>query len=139
MALKTLIIKPGGKVEIRAIATAVKGGEQWSCATQEFLQNIGTSLPAELTKISLLLEEFSKRGMIHNQQKFKKLPGTNDLFEFKTTKIRLLCFWDKGGLVICTHGFVKKAQKTDRKEISRAQRLKDQYFNEKSQGTLKHD
>ena len=61
----------------------------------------------------------------------------HDIWEFRTSfgglQIRLLAFWDKTDhketLVIATHGFVKKVDKVPAGEISRALRLKDNYFN----------
>ena len=48
-------------------------------------------------------------------------------------QIRLLAFWDKADiketLVIATHGFIKKVDKVPANEITRALRLKDNYFN----------
>jgi phage-related protein len=63
----------------------------------------------------------------------------NDIWEFRTKyagqQIRLLAFWDKTHkketLVIATHGFIKKVDKVPSKEISRAERLKEKYFNNK--------
>jgi len=65
---------------------------------------------------------------------FKKLKS--DIWEFRTKyaglQIRLLAFWDKTDnkktLVIATHGFIKKVDKVPTKEINRAIRLKDKYF-----------
>ena len=66
---------------------------------------------------------------------FKKL--RNDIWEFRTRfggqQIRLLAFWDKTDkkqtLVIATHGFMKKTDKTPGNEIDRAMRLRNEYFN----------
>ncbi len=68
---------------------------------------------------------------------FKKLQ--NDMWEFRTKyaklQIRLLAFWDKTDnkktLVIATHGFIKKVDKIPEKEIDRAIRLRDKYFENK--------
>ncbi|HET8828930.1 MAG TPA: type II toxin-antitoxin system RelE/ParE family toxin [Pelobium sp.] len=69
---------------------------------------------------------------------FKKLK--NEIWELRTKfgglQIRLLAFWDKSDnkktLVIATHGFIKKVDKVPAKEIDRAERLRDKYFNNKS-------
>lgn len=67
---------------------------------------------------------------------FKKLDDT-DIWEFRTLykgiQYRLLAFWDTDAetLVIATHGFVKKAQKTPRKEINKAEAVRILYFNSK--------
>lgn len=48
---------------------------------------------------------------------------------------RLLAFWDKvreiDTLVIATHGFIKKTQKTPPKEIAKAEEIRKIYFNSK--------
>jgi len=64
----------------------------------------------------------------------------NDIWEFRTKyaglQIRLLAFWDKTGnketLVIATHGFIKKVDKVPAKEVDRALRLKDKYYESKA-------
>jgi phage-related protein len=65
---------------------------------------------------------------------FKKL--TKEIWEFRTkyrsTQYRLLAFWDrkenKDTLVIATHGFIKKTQKTPKSEIDRAIKIREYYF-----------
>jgi phage-related protein len=44
---------------------------------------------------------------------------------------RVFCFFDKGQLVILLNGFQKKTQKTPQKEIEKASKLMDAYFEEK--------
>ncbi|MGM0579587.1 MAG: type II toxin-antitoxin system RelE/ParE family toxin [Bacteroidota bacterium] len=44
---------------------------------------------------------------------------------------RVFCFFDKGQLVILLNGFQKKSQKTPQKEIEKASKLMDAYFEEK--------
>ena len=67
---------------------------------------------------------------------FKKLTGT-DIWEFRTLykgkQYRLLAFWDKDVdvLVIATHGFVKKTDKTPIKEVARAKEIMKEYFEQK--------
>ena len=68
---------------------------------------------------------------------FKKLQ--NDIWEFRTKfdglQIRLLAFWDKSDnkqtLVIATHGFTKKIDKVSANEITRAEGLRNKYFQNK--------
>ena len=68
---------------------------------------------------------------------FKKLEGS-DIWEFRTLfnniQYRLLAFWDKeeNTMVITTHGFVKKTQKTPQQEIKRANEIRTEYFNSKN-------
>lgn len=69
---------------------------------------------------------------------YKMLENTDGIWEIRviTTfkSIRILCFQDKGNLVVLTNCFVKKTQKTPRKEIKIAERLKKQYLTEKYGG-----
>lgn len=64
---------------------------------------------------------------------FKKLEGT-DIWEFRTKydgiQYRLLAFWDTStnSLVVATHGFIKKVQKTPKQQIKRAEEIRTLYF-----------
>ena len=72
---------------------------------------------------------------------FKHLDDTNEIYEVRviTTfkSILILCFFDKGELVVLTNCFLKKTQKTPRKEIKLAERLKKEYMVEKYGGQTK--
>ena len=48
---------------------------------------------------------------------------------------RLFAFWDTESdmLIVATHGIIKKTQKTPSKEIAKAEKLKEIYFNNKKQ------
>ncbi len=69
---------------------------------------------------------------------YKLLENTDGIWEIRviTTfkSIRILCFQDKGDLVVLTNCFVKKTQKTPQKEIRMAERLKKDYLKEKYGG-----
>lgn len=78
----------------------------------------------------------SKSRYFMDKNLFKKL--NDDIWEFRTIyqgiKYRLLAFWDKdtGNLVIATHGFVKKTQKTPDSELAHAEALRKEYYDEKN-------
>jgi len=71
-----------------------------------------------------------------SEKYLKKLEGTDGLFEirieFGGDIFRIFCFFDDGKLVILLNGIVKKSQKTPMREIERALRLREQYYEEKS-------
>jgi len=52
--------------------------------------------------------------------------------EYRSNIYRIFSFFDEGKLVIAANGFQKKKQKTPKKEIERALRIKKEYFNEKN-------
>ena len=67
-----------------------------------------------------------------NSTLFKKL--NKDIWEFRSKyngrQFRMLAFWDKTrkAIVIATHGFIKKTQKTPQKEIERAEQIMKKYY-----------
>jgi phage-related protein len=66
---------------------------------------------------------------------FKHIEGSTGLFEirveYESNIYRVFSFFDKGQVVILINGFQKKSQKTPKKEIDKAEKLKKQYFDEK--------
>jgi phage-related protein len=69
------------------------------------------------------------------EQFFKHLKGTEGLYEARiklgSNIYRVICFFDKGNMVILLNGFQKKTNKTPKKEIEIAQRLKKEYYEDK--------
>lgn len=65
---------------------------------------------------------------------FKKLVGT-DLWECRVTlgsdAYRVLCFFAGNSVVVLTHGFAKKTQKTPRAEIERAETYRRDFLRRK--------
>lgn len=51
--------------------------------------------------------------------------------EYESNIYRVFCCFDKGSLVVLFNAFQKKTQKTPKKEIELALKLKDEYFNSK--------
>ena len=66
---------------------------------------------------------------------FDHLTGSNGLWEIRakvgSNIFRVFCCFDQGNLVILLSGFQKKTQKTPKKEIEKAERLKKEYFDGK--------
>lgn len=71
-----------------------------------------------------------------DKELFKKL-GNSEIWELRTLFngicYRLFAFWDTdlGAYVMVTHGMVKKTRKTPEKEIEKAERLMQEYYNDK--------
>ncbi|MBP3843108.1 MAG: type II toxin-antitoxin system RelE/ParE family toxin [Prevotella sp.] len=97
----------------------------------EFIESIPQSAGDKLLGIIHRIE-----GGERNSVLFSKLEGT-EIWEFRTlynrVKYRLFAFWDtqKDTLVIATHGIIKKTQKTPKKEIVKAEKIRQEYFNAK--------
>lgn len=65
----------------------------------------------------------------------KCIEGKKGLYEIRVgyagNIYRIFCCFDEGSLVILFNGFQKKTQKTPSGEIDRAERLMNEYFNNK--------
>ena len=94
---------------------------------REFLKSLN---PKILSKIYANMQKVQEG--VNDKDIFKKLTGT-DFWEFRTHYsgqcYRLIAFWDKTekSLVVCTHGFIKKVQKTPKSEIDKAISIRHDY------------
>lgn len=65
----------------------------------------------------------------------KKLSNTDGLWEIRVAAdngiFRIFCFFDNGNIIILLSGFQKKTQKTPKREIKRAEKLKNEYYENK--------
>jgi phage-related protein len=65
----------------------------------------------------------------------KHLENTDGLYEIRIQMgsdiFRIFRFFDQGQLVVLANGFQKKTQKIPKKEIDKALKIKEEYFNEK--------
>ena len=64
----------------------------------------------------------------------KHIDHTDGLFEIRVQQgsdiFRIFCFFDQGQLVVLANGFQKKTQKTPKKEIEKALKIKAEYESE---------
>jgi len=123
-------------LRIRAIVEYKESGKR-VCPTLDFFhqQYRNESLP----RLTQLLETTAIEGPKWIDTKFKKVEGTDDLYEFKTFQLRLFCFFDGGDLIICSHGTVKKRDKADPSDIKAALNWQSAYFKAKNNHTLRHE
>lgn len=110
--------------------------------TVEFVELANHKKPFEEFVLGLPIEERAKLFETINyflELKNQHLPIKESLskhledgiFELRISLLRkiarTLYFYQKGAKIIITHGFIKKAQKTPRKEIQRAKELREKY------------
>jgi phage-related protein len=78
-----------------------------------------------------LIEEHERVPEIY----LKYLESTDGLYEIKVQhgndEIRIFCFFDKGQLVVLAIGFYKKSQKTPKRKMEKALKIKREYESEK--------
>ncbi len=72
---------------------------------------------------------------------FEQMTEYDGLFairiEFESNIYRIFCCFDKGNLVVLFNGFQKKTQKTPKKEIEKAMRIMQEYYDHKNKGDKK--
>ena len=65
----------------------------------------------------------------------KHIENTDGLYEIRIQQgidiFRIFCFFDQGQLVVLANGFQKKTQKTPKKDIESALKIKSEYESEK--------
>jgi len=96
------------------------------CLFRDFIEGLNAS---DQKKIIALLKRTADDGTPGNTEKFDSITGTR-LWEFKSFQIRIFCFFDKGKMIILTHGFIKKKNRTPSAEIEKALRLMKDYQRE---------
>lgn len=91
-----------------------------------FIKSLRKELRAKVVADLRLLEEF---GNLAREPLSKELE--DGIFELRTEEsgdiVRILYFFDKGRIILCTNGFVKKQQKTPRSEIELAKQRRASY------------
>lgn len=70
------------------------------------------------------------------EQYLRYVKNTSGLYEIRVQVgndiFRIFCFFDYDNLIVVGHGFQKKTQKTPKKEIERAERIKREYYESKA-------
>ena len=79
-------------------------------------------------KFAAMFAWIGEHGRIFNEEKFKHLTGSDQIFEFKVNDGRVLCFFFAGGRLVLTHGFIKKSNRTPKVEIARAESIKSDFM-----------
>ena len=97
---------------------------------EEFLDKLPGKKAQKVVWVLNIIEEFS---MVLKY--FKKLVNTDDLWEVRVSSgsniFRLLCFFDGDAVVVVTHAFQKKTQKTPKQAIKTAEQRKKDYLRRK--------
>ena len=99
----------------------------------EFLNTLSSKQAQKVAWVLNLVEELD----IVPSQYFQKMPNTEDLWEVRVRTgsniFRFLGFFDGTKLVILSHAFQKKTQKTPRQAIQLAEERKRDYFRRKTE------
>jgi phage-related protein len=98
---------------------------------QDFFSKQNKKVKAKIVWTFDLIEDLQRVPETY----LKHIENTNGLYEIRVQSgsdiYRIFCFFDQGQLVVIANGFQKKTQKTPKKEIEMALKIKADYENEK--------
>ncbi len=102
--------------------------EDGKCPTQEFLDTLPAKTGQKVVWVLKLIQELEAVPSTY----LKKLEGTDNIWECRvqlgSNIYRFLGFFFQKGVVVLTHGFSKKSQKTPKGEIERAESYKKDFM-----------
>ena len=75
-----------------------------------------------------LMDRTADLGLPNNREKFR--PLTRDIYEFKAGGIRVFCFFQQGGRLICARAANKPKPKRLAQEIRLAQTIRAAFLSE---------
>lgn len=97
---------------------------------QDFFDKQNKKVKAKIVWTFSLVEELQRVPETY----LKHIESTDGLYEIRiqlaSDIFRIFCFFDQGQLVVLANGFQKKTQKTPKKEIEMALKIKAEYENE---------
>ena len=98
---------------------------------QDFFSKQNKKVKAKIVWILELIEDLQRVPETY----LKHLENTDGLYEIRVQLasdiFRIFCFFDQEKLVVLANGFQKKTQKTPKKEIEMALKIKAEYESEK--------
>ena len=98
------------------------------CPVQEFLDSLPGKSAQKIAWVLTLIEDLDNVPSPY----FKKLVNTEEIWECRiqlgSNAYRMFCFFDGYSVVVLTHGFIKKTQKTPQREIERAEAYRRDYL-----------
>ncbi len=106
---------------------------QQSCGLLDFFEQLEKSggFNGSIDGMFALLEHVatSERGPNELSDKLCHLvDGKHQIFEFIKGRIRILWFYGEANkLIVCSHGFIKKTQKTPKEEVGKCVTIMERY------------
>lgn len=98
---------------------------------QDFFDKQNKKVKAKIVWTFSLVEDLQRVPETY----LKHIESTDGLYEIRIQLgrdiFRVFCFFDQGQLIVLANGFQKKTQKTPKKEIEMALKIKAEYENEK--------
>ncbi len=129
---------------VAALKSKAQAEAQWKLYTQGAADR-SVPLAAEISKLSpkeqrpilKMLEMACRLGPEGLPREMRhEIDEDEKIFEFVKGNFRIPWFYDEGKVVICSHIFRKKTQKTPQREVAIAVAVKREYFLAKERGEI---
>ncbi len=113
------------------------GDQQGRCPLHEFGEGLTGKHAKQWDRMLALMADAAGKG-VHGLpgERFKKMRGFADIYELKTGDLRVICFFDEGSMLICSHGMIKKGKAAQDREAERAESRRKAYFEAKKRGDV---
>jgi hypothetical protein len=113
-------------------------GDNGTFPTIDFLEQLAAANKDSYDRLMAQLAQVSEHGPITNdKRKSRILKNDPKIYEFKTKDAnRITWFYDKGSVILCTHGFHKPNEKTLQQEIKTAVKWNKRYFEAKAKNEV---
>ncbi|MGH7570606.1 MAG: type II toxin-antitoxin system RelE/ParE family toxin [Gemmatimonadota bacterium] len=110
----------GRKLTIRCVEY-----QDGSCPADDFIRSLSDSESASLQPT---FEKLGDEGVLHNKERFKKIEGSEGIFEVKHHQVRILGFFTPRKEFILVDGTKKKKHKHKKADITKAENVRAAYF-----------
>jgi len=100
----------------------------------DFFEGLGANLHKNRDGMLQLLERTAAHGPSRNTDISHQIDG--EIWEFIKGRLRVFWFYDKGQIIICTHGIIKRSNKISNAEKQKAQQIREAYIKAKAAGRL---
>lgn len=102
-----------------------------------FMDEVGHSFGANLSGLLGMMERHSRFGSeTFNTEQCHYVDQNEKIYEYIKGRLRFFWFEDGDRVVVCTHGIIKKTQKTPKREIAKAIRVKNAYKKNRDSGSI---
>ena len=102
------------------------GSSPSRCHLLDFLNDLEANYHTNRDGLYALFDLTAEKGL--DMIKGKSAYLRNGVFRVREGNLRVFWFYDQDKVVICTHGAIKKSQKTKRDDLEYALELKKLYF-----------
>ncbi|MFB1010755.1 MAG: type II toxin-antitoxin system RelE/ParE family toxin [Thiopseudomonas sp.] len=106
-------------------------------AFELFMDEVEGNYASSLAGIITFMELHASKGRTaFNTSQVHYVDQSEQIYQYIKGRLRVFWFEDGDDVVICTHGIVKKSQKTPQRDIDKAKRIKRLYLESKNDSRI---